>query len=119
MDKERLKRNLEYTKKKHENDKLDTFDTDISMLCFDTLNVLDNCIEIPNGATNGDVLKVGGIKEKIIGAVNNNFKKVFIPMENKNDLDAVPDSIKSQIDIVCVNNFMDVYNELFKKSKKN
>jgi len=67
----------------------------------------------------GDVLKVGGIKEKIIGAVNNNFKKVFIPMENKNDLDAVPDSIKSQIDIVCVNNFMDVYNELFKKSKKN
>jgi hypothetical protein len=58
MDKERLKRNLEYTKKKHENDKLDTFDTDISMLCFDTLNVLDNCIEIPNGATNGDVLKV-------------------------------------------------------------
>jgi hypothetical protein len=28
------------------------------MLCFDTLNVLDNCIEIPNSATNGDVLKV-------------------------------------------------------------
>jgi hypothetical protein len=57
MDKERLKRNLEYTKKKHEHDKLNTFDTDISMLCFDTLNVLDNCIEIPNGATNGDVIK--------------------------------------------------------------
>ena len=57
MDKERLKRNLEYTKKKHENDKLNTFDTDISMLCFDTLNVLDNCIEIPNGATNGDAVK--------------------------------------------------------------
>lgn len=57
MDKERLERNLKYTQKKHEHDKLDTFDTDISMLCFDTLNVLDNCIEIPNGATNGDALK--------------------------------------------------------------
>ncbi len=67
----------------------------------------------------GDVMKVGGIKEKIIGAVNNNFKKVFIPYENKNDLDSVPDSIKSQIDVVCVDNFIDVYNELFKKSKKN
>lgn len=58
MNKEELERNLKYTKKKHENDKLNTFDTDISMLCFDTLNVLENCIEIPNGATNGDVLKL-------------------------------------------------------------
>lgn len=67
----------------------------------------------------GDILKVGGIKEKIIGAYNNNFKKVFIPMENKNDLDTVPDSIKNQIEIICVENFIDVYKVLFKKSKKN
>ena len=67
----------------------------------------------------GDILKVGGIKEKIIGAYNNNFKKVFIPMENKNDLDTVPDSIKNQLEIICVDNFIDVYKELFKKSKKN
>ena len=40
-------------------------------------------------------------------------------MENKNDLDTVPDSIKNQLDIICVENFVDVYKELFKKSKKN
>lgn len=57
MNKTELEIALEYTKKKHENDKLNTFDTDISMLCFDTLNVLENCIEIPSGATNGDALK--------------------------------------------------------------
>lgn len=57
MNKEELERNLKYTKKKHENDKLNTFDTDISMLCFDTLNVLNNCIEIPSDATNGDMVK--------------------------------------------------------------
>lgn len=56
MNKTELEIALEYTKKKHENDKLNTFDTDISMLCFDTLNVLENCIEIPNGATNGDMV---------------------------------------------------------------
>ena len=67
----------------------------------------------------GDILKVGGIKEKIIGAYNNNFKKVFIPSENKNDLDTVPDVIKNQLEIICVDNFIEVYKELFKKSKKN
>ena len=67
----------------------------------------------------GDILKVAGIKEKIIGAYNNNFKKVFIPKENINDLDTVPESVKNQLEIICVDNFIDVYNDLFKKSKKN
>ena len=53
MTKEELTRNLKYTEEKHRNDKVNTFDTDIS----DVLKVLENCIEIPNGATNGDVIK--------------------------------------------------------------
>ena len=43
MTKEELTRNL----------KVNTFDTNIS----DVLKVLENCIEIPNGATNGDMIK--------------------------------------------------------------
>ena len=65
----------------------------------------------------GDILKVGGIKEKIIGAYNNNYKKVFIPIENENDLIRVPENIKNQIEIICVESFEDVYNVLFKKHK--
>ena len=53
MTKEELTRNLKYTEEKHKNDKVNTFDTNIS----DVLKVLENCIEIPNGATNGDVIK--------------------------------------------------------------
>ena len=53
MTKEELTRNLKYTEEKHRNDKVNTFDTNIS----DVLKVLENCIEIPNGATNGDVIK--------------------------------------------------------------
>lgn len=56
MNKEELMRNLKYTEKKHRNDTVNTFDTDISMMCTDVLNVLKNCIEIPEGATNGDIL---------------------------------------------------------------
>ena len=53
MTKEELTRNLKYTEEKHRNDKVNTFDTNIS----DVLKVLENCIEIPNGATNGDMIK--------------------------------------------------------------
>ncbi len=58
MNKAELERALKYTKQKHEHDKLNTFDTNISMLCFDALTVLNNCIEIPDNATNGDILKI-------------------------------------------------------------
>ena len=45
MTKEELTRNLKHTE--------EIFDTNIS----DVLKVLENCIEIPNGATNGDMIK--------------------------------------------------------------
>lgn len=41
MNREDLIRNLKYTMKKHENDRINTFGTDISMLCKDTLEVLE------------------------------------------------------------------------------
>lgn len=57
MNKEDLTRELEYTEKNHRQDTVNTFDTDISMMCADVLRVLKNCIEIPNNATNGDMIK--------------------------------------------------------------
>jgi hypothetical protein len=56
VNKEELTRELEYTEKKHRHDTVNTFDTDISMMCVDVLRVLKNCIEIPNNATNGDMI---------------------------------------------------------------
>lgn len=57
MNKEQLIQQLKYTKEKHKNDKLFTFDTDISAMCSDVLDVLNRCVEIPDNATNGDVIK--------------------------------------------------------------
>ena len=57
MNKEELTRALKYTEEKHTNDTVDTFDTNISMMCSDVLRVLENCIEITEGATNGDMIK--------------------------------------------------------------
>ena len=57
MNKEQLIGELKHTKEKHKNDKLSTFDTDISAMCNDILDVLSRCVEIPDNATNGDVVK--------------------------------------------------------------
>ena len=68
MTKEELTRNLKYTEEKHRNDKVNTFDTTISMICSDLLKVLENCIEVPNGATNGDIfpnIEIEGIGGEI------------------------------------------------------
>ena len=61
----------------------------------------------------GDIYKVGGIKEKLIGAYNNGFTTVYIPLENKNDLVTIPEEVKNKINICCVSNYQEIYKNLF------
>ena len=62
----------------------------------------------------GNILKVGGLKEKLIGAYNNKIKKVYIPKTNEPDLDDIPDLIKNKLDIVLVSDYKEIYKDLFK-----
>ena len=61
----------------------------------------------------GRVPGIGGLKEKVIGAHRAGIKKVFIPLENEKDLDEIPKEIKNDIEFILVNNYMEIYNELF------
>lgn len=47
----------------------------------------------------GEVLPVGGIKEKLLAAHRGNIKSVIIPAENVKDLKEIPDNIKKDLDI--------------------
>ncbi|MGN1372370.1 MAG: endopeptidase La [Candidatus Coprovivens sp.] len=62
----------------------------------------------------GDILKVGGLKEKIIGAYNNGIKKIFIPFTNSCDLEEIPEIVKNEIEIVLVKNYKEIFNAVFK-----
>ena len=62
----------------------------------------------------GNILKVGGLKEKLIGAYNNKIKKVYIPKANEADLDEVPDLIKEKLDIKLASDYMEIYKDIFK-----
>lgn len=63
---------------------------------------------------NGVIKTVGGIKEKLIGAYNNNITTVFIPKTNHPDLEKVPVEVLEKIKIIEVENYKEIYNILFR-----
>lgn len=60
----------------------------------------------------GNVLAIGGLKEKSIGAHRNGIRKIIIPKSNMNDLDEIPKEIKKDIDYIMVNNYKEVFKYL-------
>jgi ATP-dependent Lon protease len=50
----------------------------------------------------GEVLPIGGLKEKLLAAVRGGIRKALIPEENVKDLTEIPENIKSVMEIVPV-----------------
>lgn len=61
----------------------------------------------------GDVLAIGGLKEKCVGAHRSGVNTIIIPKENENDIDNIGEEIKKDIKFIFVSNYKDVYNEVF------
>jgi len=56
----------------------------------------------------GEVLPIGGLKEKLLAAHRGGIKRVLIPKENVKDLQEIPDEVKSAIEITPVQWFDEV-----------
>lgn len=56
----------------------------------------------------GQVLPVGGIKEKSLGAARQGIRTILLPQENLKDLDEVPAEIKKKIRYIPVKYYVDV-----------
>ena len=50
----------------------------------------------------GQVLPIGGLKEKLLAAHRGGVKQVIIPVENEKDLKEIPDNVKSKLKIHAV-----------------
>ena len=56
----------------------------------------------------GNVLPIGGLKEKLLAALRGGVKTVLIPSENVKDLREIPDNVKNGLELIPVANVMDV-----------
>ena len=89
-----------------------------SLLSLITKKIISNTIAFTGEITlRGDILPVGGIKEKLIGAFNSGIRTVYLPKENKKDLKKVPEYVLENLEIILVNNYQEIYNKLFKEKK--
>lgn len=61
----------------------------------------------------GEILAIGGMKEKLIGAFNAGIMTVYLPKENKKDLKNVPDYVKENMNIVFVGHYKELFKLLF------
>ena len=58
----------------------------------------------------GQVLPIGGVKEKVLAVHRNGLQTVIMPKRNKFDLDDVPDEIKKSMEFIFVETVDDVLN---------
>jgi len=61
----------------------------------------------------GNVLEIGGLKEKTIAATRAGLKTVFIPKDNKKSLVDVPSEVKKAIKFIPVEHYSEIYKKLF------
>ena len=61
----------------------------------------------------GDVLAIGGVREKVLGAYRSGVKKIFLPLENKKDLEEIPSEIRKNMNFKFVSNYTEIANEIF------
>jgi ATP-dependent Lon protease len=57
----------------------------------------------------GNVLSIGGLKEKILAAHREEIENIIIPKENKKDLKEIPKKILAKIKIYLVKNIKEVF----------
>ncbi len=63
----------------------------------------------------GEVLAIGGVKEKVIGAHRAGIREVILPEDNRHDIADIPHEVAKDMKINCVKNYDEVEKLVFKK----
>jgi len=67
----------------------------------------------------GNVLPIGGVKEKVLAARRANIKKVILPEPNKRDLEDLPQEVLDDLTFIFVENVRQVFAEALLENKPN
>lgn len=63
----------------------------------------------------GNVLPVGGIKEKVLAAHRAGVRTVLLPFENERDIDEIPENVREQMNFVLIKNIDEALKEALVK----
>jgi ATP-dependent Lon protease len=63
----------------------------------------------------GQVMPIGGLKEKVLAAHRAGLQKVILPQRNEPDLDDIPDEVREAIDFICVDHIEEVLDVALKR----
>ncbi len=64
----------------------------------------------------GQVMPIGGLKEKVLAAHQAGLKKIILPKRNEPGLDELPDEVRKTIDFICVDHIDEVLNIALKRN---
>ncbi len=67
----------------------------------------------------GNILPIGGLKEKSIGAHRSGITTIFIPKDNEKDIEEIPESIRKDMKIISVDNVEKIIDQVLVKGKAN
>ena len=62
----------------------------------------------------GNILEIGGLKEKTIAAHRAGIKTIFFPKDNEKSLVEVPKEVKKAIKFIPVEHYSEIYKKIFK-----
>ncbi|MEO8357555.1 MAG: endopeptidase La [Chloroflexota bacterium] len=66
----------------------------------------------------GQVLPIGGVKEKVLAAHRNGLRTIILPKRNKQDIDDVPEEIQKSMKFIFVETVDDVIESALEEPKK-
>lgn len=61
----------------------------------------------------GQVLPIGGLREKSIAAHRSGLTKIFIPKENERDIEDIPEEVRNVLEIQPVSHIKEILNSVF------
>lgn len=61
----------------------------------------------------GDILPVGGIKEKAIACLRNNIKTLYIPEDNAKDVTWLDNELSLKLEFQTISNYKELYKKIF------
>ena len=66
----------------------------------------------------GNVLAIGGLREKSIAAHRSGLKTIFIPQKNQKDLEDIPPEVRKNLKIILVSDYEQVWENIFSSEGK-